>query len=225
MVLFREIWSCHPNLGTRTMTSLYALLLNMVNLLSVKQTINWKLYCHKYAGSSWWCWNHSYRTQGWSNILLIECCKFWYSWLWEWHSFKIFNLFEILLPLRFWKIFMLMMGKIPVKWFWLYAFIAPCNLHIIPLFGLFWRPNFEFQCPTTIVPFFGDQFFWGDRIHQRGLGPAPIPISQLSVETLTDAIQFMLQPEVIMIISSIAHEKIIWKCHIFTGSHKAISMH
>ncbi|XVF37196.1 hypothetical protein REPUB_Repub19eG0125200 [Reevesia pubescens] len=51
-------------------------------------------------------------------------------------------------------------------------------------------------CPTTIVPFFGDQFFWGDRIHQRGLGPAPIPISQLSVEKLSNAIQFMLQPEV-----------------------------
>lgn len=51
-------------------------------------------------------------------------------------------------------------------------------------------------CPTTIVPFFGDQFFWGDRVYQRGLGPAPIPISQLSVETLSDAIRFMLQPEV-----------------------------
>lgn len=51
-------------------------------------------------------------------------------------------------------------------------------------------------CPTTIVPFFGDQFFWGDRVHQRGLGPAPIPISQLSVENLSDAIRFMLQPEV-----------------------------
>ncbi|RVW48964.1 Sterol 3-beta-glucosyltransferase UGT80B1 [Vitis vinifera] len=74
-------------------------------------------------GSSWWRWNHSYRTQGW----------------------VIFS---------------------------------------------------SLNCPTTIVPFFGDQFFWGDRIHQRGLGPAPIPISQLSVETLTDAIQFMLQPEV-----------------------------
>lgn len=52
------------------------------------------------------------------------------------------------------------------------------------------------QCPTTIVPFFGDQFFWGERIHQRGLGPAPIPISQLSVEALSEAIRFMLQPEV-----------------------------
>lgn len=52
------------------------------------------------------------------------------------------------------------------------------------------------QCPTTIVPFFGDQFFWGERIYQKGLGPAPIPISQLSVEGLSDAITFMLQPDV-----------------------------
>ncbi|KAK4802253.1 hypothetical protein SAY86_000456 [Trapa natans] len=51
-------------------------------------------------------------------------------------------------------------------------------------------------CPTTIVPFFGDQFFWGDRIHQEGLGPAPIPISELSVESLSSAIKFMLQTEV-----------------------------
>ncbi|KAK4352521.1 hypothetical protein RND71_028039 [Anisodus tanguticus] len=51
-------------------------------------------------------------------------------------------------------------------------------------------------CPTTIVPFFGDQFFWGDRIYEKGLGPASIPISQLSVEGLSDAITFMLQPDV-----------------------------
>ncbi|KAK9757376.1 hypothetical protein RND81_01G158200 [Saponaria officinalis] len=51
-------------------------------------------------------------------------------------------------------------------------------------------------CPTTIVPFFGDQFFWGDRIHQKGLGPEPIPIAQLSVEALSNAIRFMLEPEV-----------------------------
>ncbi|KAL3840114.1 hypothetical protein ACJIZ3_024705 [Penstemon smallii] len=51
-------------------------------------------------------------------------------------------------------------------------------------------------CPTTIVPFFGDQFFWGERIYHKGLGPAPVPISQLSVESLSDAIRFMLQPEV-----------------------------
>ncbi|KAK7279819.1 hypothetical protein RJT34_24877 [Clitoria ternatea] len=51
-------------------------------------------------------------------------------------------------------------------------------------------------CPTTIVPFFGDQFFWGDRIYHKELGPAPIPISQLNVENLSNAIRFMLQPEV-----------------------------
>lgn len=51
-------------------------------------------------------------------------------------------------------------------------------------------------CPTTIVPFFGDQFFWGDRSHQKGLGPEPIPIALLTTEALSDAIRFMLQPEV-----------------------------
>jgi hypothetical protein len=52
------------------------------------------------------------------------------------------------------------------------------------------------------VPFFGDQFFWGDRIHEKELGPAPIPISQLSVESLSDAIKFMLDPEVFLMSSS-----------------------
>ena len=56
--------------------------------------------------------------------------------------------------------------------------------------------NYAWQCPTTIVPFFGDQFFWGDRIYEIGLGPAPIPIAQLNVENLCNSIRFMLQPEV-----------------------------
>lgn len=51
-------------------------------------------------------------------------------------------------------------------------------------------------CPTTIVPFFGDQYFWGDKIHEKGLGPQPIPVDQLTVEALSNAIEFMLQPEV-----------------------------
>ncbi|XP_058091093.1 sterol 3-beta-glucosyltransferase UGT80B1 isoform X4 [Magnolia sinica] len=48
----------------------------------------------------------------------------------------------------------------------------------------------------AVVPFFGDQFFWGDRIHAIGLGPAPIPISELSIEGLSNSIRFMLNPEV-----------------------------
>ncbi|KAL6968070.1 sterol 3beta-glucosyltransferase [Sarracenia purpurea var. burkii] len=51
-------------------------------------------------------------------------------------------------------------------------------------------------CPTTIVPFFGDQPFWGDRVHARGVGPAPIPIDEFSLPKLIDAILFMLDPKV-----------------------------
>ncbi|CAO2834082.1 unnamed protein product [Amaranthus hypochondriacus] len=54
----------------------------------------------------------------------------------------------------------------------------------------------RFGCPTTIVPFFGDQFFWGDKLHKKGLGPEPIPFDQLTVEALSKAIEFMLNPEV-----------------------------
>lgn len=51
-------------------------------------------------------------------------------------------------------------------------------------------------CPTTVIPFFGDQIFWGNWIHQNGVGPAPIPIYELNVEQLSNAIRFMLEPEV-----------------------------
>lgn len=51
-------------------------------------------------------------------------------------------------------------------------------------------------CPTTIVPFFGDQPFWGERVHARGLGPAPIPVEEFSLVKLVDAIRFMLDPKV-----------------------------
>ncbi|KAJ4721477.1 Sterol 3-beta-glucosyltransferase ugt80a2 [Melia azedarach] len=51
-------------------------------------------------------------------------------------------------------------------------------------------------CPTTIVPFFGDQPFWGERVHAKKLGPPPIPVDQFSLEKLVDAIKFMLNPQV-----------------------------
>ncbi|KAL2486119.1 Sterol 3-beta-glucosyltransferase UGT80A2 [Abeliophyllum distichum] len=51
-------------------------------------------------------------------------------------------------------------------------------------------------CPTSIVPFFGDQPFWGDRVHARGVGPPPIPVDEFSLPKLVDAIKFMLDPEV-----------------------------
>uniref|UniRef100_A0A2P2JT72 sterol 3beta-glucosyltransferase n=3 Tax=Rhizophora mucronata TaxID=61149 RepID=A0A2P2JT72_RHIMU len=51
-------------------------------------------------------------------------------------------------------------------------------------------------CPTTIVPFFGDQPFWGEQVHARGVGPAPIPVDEFSLEKLVNAIYCMLDPKV-----------------------------
>lgn len=49
-------------------------------------------------------------------------------------------------------------------------------------------------CPTIIIPFFGDQQFWGKIVAKAGAGPVPIPYKQLTAEKLTDAIQSALEP-------------------------------
>ena len=51
--------------------------------------------------------------------------------------------------------------------------------------------------PTVIVPFFGDQPFWGDRVAEIGAGPPPIPHRKLTPENLAQAIHFCFDPEVI----------------------------
>mmetsp|Transcript_1883 Transcript_1883/g.5490 ORF Transcript_1883/g.5490 Transcript_1883/m.5490 type:complete len:715 (+) Transcript_1883:126-2270(+) len=51
-------------------------------------------------------------------------------------------------------------------------------------------------CPTTIVPFFGDQPFWGEACCRAGVGPAAIPIDLLTVDKMVAAIRFMQRPEV-----------------------------
>ncbi|KAG5175617.1 hypothetical protein JKP88DRAFT_269227 [Tribonema minus] len=43
--------------------------------------------------------------------------------------------------------------------------------------------------PTLICPFFGDQFFWGQYVYERGVGPKPIPIRKVDAENLTVAFQ------------------------------------
>jgi sterol 3beta-glucosyltransferase len=42
--------------------------------------------------------------------------------------------------------------------------------------------------PTVICPFFGDQPFWGRQVHERGLGPAPLPQRRLTAQRLAAAI-------------------------------------
>ena len=42
--------------------------------------------------------------------------------------------------------------------------------------------------PTIVIPFMGDQTFWGGRVHAIDAGPKPILVKDLSVEKLTRAL-------------------------------------
>ena len=46
--------------------------------------------------------------------------------------------------------------------------------------------------PSIIIPFFGDQPFWGQRVAELGVGSKPIPRKELTVETLANAIREVL---------------------------------
>ncbi|KAE8397505.1 hypothetical protein BDV37DRAFT_289365 [Aspergillus pseudonomiae] len=49
-------------------------------------------------------------------------------------------------------------------------------------------------CPTVIVPFFGDQPFWGSIVARAGAEPPPVPFKQLTAEDLPAAINKALEP-------------------------------
>ena len=49
--------------------------------------------------------------------------------------------------------------------------------------------------PTVVVPFFGDQPFWGSMVAKAKAGPWPIPHKQLTSDNLAAAISEALQPE------------------------------
>jgi hypothetical protein len=49
--------------------------------------------------------------------------------------------------------------------------------------------------PTVVVPFFGDQFFWGRTVADAGAGPEPIPIARLDDSTLTAAFDACRRPQ------------------------------
>ncbi|KAK7430749.1 hypothetical protein QQZ08_002793 [Neonectria magnoliae] len=50
--------------------------------------------------------------------------------------------------------------------------------------------------PTVVVPFFGDQPFWGQMIARAGAGPLPVAYKDMTAETLAASIEFALRPEV-----------------------------
>lgn len=50
-------------------------------------------------------------------------------------------------------------------------------------------------CPTVVVPFFGDQSFWGDIVAAAGTWPSTIPHGFLNANNLTKAIAYCLTDE------------------------------
>lgn len=50
--------------------------------------------------------------------------------------------------------------------------------------------------PTVVIPFFGDQPFWGSIIARSGAGPDPLPFKELTTEKLTEAINKALDPSI-----------------------------
>ncbi|KAL3480576.1 sterol glucosyltransferase, partial [Aspergillus californicus] len=60
--------------------------------------------------------------------------------------------------------------------------------------------------PTAIVPFFGDQPFWGNMVARAGAGPGPIPYASLTIENLAAAVEFCLTPEAKAAAQAISHK-------------------
>ena len=48
--------------------------------------------------------------------------------------------------------------------------------------------------PTVIIPFFGDQPFWGAMVAKAGAGPLPVPNKHLTADNLAAAIKEALRP-------------------------------
>ncbi|WAO88920.1 Hypothetical protein NCS54_00628800 [Fusarium falciforme] len=59
--------------------------------------------------------------------------------------------------------------------------------------------------PTVVVPFFGDQPFWGQMIARAGAGPTPIPFKEMTAETLAASILVALKPAVGKAAQRMAH--------------------
>ncbi|KAG9251540.1 uncharacterized protein F5Z01DRAFT_663045 [Emericellopsis atlantica] len=58
--------------------------------------------------------------------------------------------------------------------------------------------------PTMVVPFFGDQHFWGSMISNAKVGPEPVPYKSLTADTLAEGIKYCLTDEARMAAEEIA---------------------
>lgn len=60
--------------------------------------------------------------------------------------------------------------------------------------------------PSIIIPFFGDQSFWGRMVAMAGAGPRPIPFRNLSTNNLASAIRTALNPKVRQMASDLGRQ-------------------
>ncbi|EOO01349.1 putative udp- transferase protein [Phaeoacremonium minimum UCRPA7] len=75
---------------------------------------------------------------------------------------------------------------------WLFPRIKACVIH-----GGAGTTAIALKCgkPTMVVPFFGDQHFWGSMIGRAKAGPEPVPYKSLTAEKLTEGIKYCLTEE------------------------------
>ncbi|KAG7113793.1 Sterol 3-beta-glucosyltransferase UGT80A2 like protein [Verticillium longisporum] len=59
--------------------------------------------------------------------------------------------------------------------------------------------------PAIVVPFFGDQPFWGHMIAEAGAGPPPIPYAALTSRKLADGLSYALSPQALAAALEIAN--------------------
>lgn len=62
--------------------------------------------------------------------------------------------------------------------------------------------------PTIICPFMVDQFFWGHRVYEKGVGPEPLPQKNLTADKLASAINVVVHDKQIRENAKIIGEKI-----------------
>jgi sterol 3beta-glucosyltransferase len=73
--------------------------------------------------------------------------------------------------------------------------------------------------PSVIVPHANDQYAWGQRVYELGVGPKPIPRKKLTAENLADAIQSALTDEIKTAATSLGE-----KIRAEKGTEKAASV-
>lgn len=75
---------------------------------------------------------------------------------------------------------------------WLFPKVKACVIH-----GGAGTTAIALKCgkPIMVVPFFGDQFFWGSMLANAKAGPEPVPYKHLSAEKLAEGIKYCLTRE------------------------------